>query len=387
MTHLLRFAMANKLRILIAAALMIFVLYSITLMTPEKFHAISAINLLNSQSYSRKISEKSANHNQSTSEDEISEVQNSSVKIFKDTDNFFVWQPKSALDTELDQYLIYPHEYEPFVDNFTITPKFCRPEQFPLLILITSAPKNFDRRRALRDTWLQNIGQYNMKYWFLIGGIDEPKIMTQIAEEDKQFNDVIQWNFRDSYMNLTLKVLLAFKWQQMHCNSTRFVMKTDDDMFVDSDLMFNDFIRPLQRVPLEKRLYGFLYRKAPVVRRKKTIRPWYVPMEIYSRKLYPDFASGVLYVLTNSAVSAVVSAAESLLPALYLEDVFLTGFAGQYGNVTKVDFKRNSMIFAGKCKVDEVRNGKNAAVIGHYCKPDDLRAIYKLKQNLIVNVV
>ena len=39
--------------------------------------------------------------------------------------------------------------------------------------------------------------------------------------------------FQDSYHNLTLKTVMGLKWVKDHCSQARFVMKTDDDIFVN----------------------------------------------------------------------------------------------------------------------------------------------------------
>ena len=40
-------------------------------------------------------------------------------------------------------------------------------------------------------------------------------------------------DFLDTYQNLTLKTLAGVKWAGQFCGQAEFVMKTDDDMYVD----------------------------------------------------------------------------------------------------------------------------------------------------------
>ncbi|KAK8764334.1 hypothetical protein V5799_033058 [Amblyomma americanum] len=58
-------------------------------------------------------------------------------------------------------------------------------------------------------------------------------LQERVANESARYGDVIQAAFRDSYRNLTLKTVFLLKWAYMHCSSTRFVMKADDDVFVN----------------------------------------------------------------------------------------------------------------------------------------------------------
>lgn len=56
----------------------------------------------------------------------------------------------------------------------------------------------------------------------------------KIEEESEEYKDVIQENFIDTYNNLTLKSLMLLKLVKNECRSTvSFVMKTDDDMYLN----------------------------------------------------------------------------------------------------------------------------------------------------------
>jgi len=47
------------------------------------------------------------------------------------------------------------------------------------------------------------------------------------------FSVYLQADLEDSYRNLTLKAIGALWWISRYCNRTRFVLKTDDDAFVN----------------------------------------------------------------------------------------------------------------------------------------------------------
>lgn len=54
----------------------------------------------------------------------------------------------------------------------------------------------------------------------------------RIEEEARTYNDIIQEDFIDSYNNLTLKSVMLLKYIKNHCDNVRYVLKSDDDMFV-----------------------------------------------------------------------------------------------------------------------------------------------------------
>jgi len=51
--------------------------------------------------------------------------------------------------------------------------------------------------------------------------------------EKHLYDDLIVANFMDSYDNLTLKTMSALEWVDTYCNQSEFVLKTDDDMFIN----------------------------------------------------------------------------------------------------------------------------------------------------------
>lgn len=56
--------------------------------------------------------------------------------------------------------------------------------------------------------------------------------------ESIKYGDIIEDRFIDSYNNLTLKSLFMLKLLINHCsNSTKYLLKIDDDMYVNLDLI------------------------------------------------------------------------------------------------------------------------------------------------------
>lgn len=372
-------SMPRRLRMMVLSLTAIFMLYSFTLMS-HRLHSLSVTN----KDLTTKFVPKPK--------------QNITIEVvYKDTETFFVWRPPREYDKNLDDYLVYEHEYNEFVDQYETELKQCDDQPIPFVILITSAPKNADRRNAVRETWLRDASRYNVRYFFTLASVEDNNTMDAVKQEDEEYHDIIQMKHLDTYHNLTMKVLLSLKWADTYCSHSQFVMKTDDDMYIDLSLFMNYFARPLiSRDYDEKAVFGFLASKYPVIRKNNTLRPWFVPERVYKRPApfkdkYPTFTSGVMYIFTGSALHDIVVQAEKLLPALYVEDVFLTGFVAQYANVSRKDLKKGMFMFDGKCKLDKFKKGVagvsyNPAAIGHYCKPEDLKWIYDYKQKLIAYV-
>lgn len=75
-----------------------------------------------------------------------------------------------------------------------------------------------------------------------------------MEEESLHYSDIIQEGFVDSYNNLTLKSVMMLKWVLSNCRSVRYIMKTDDDMFVN----INNLVRLLKLRNISNLLVGAL---------------------------------------------------------------------------------------------------------------------------------
>ena len=58
-------------------------------------------------------------------------------------------------------------------------------------------------------------------------------LLLQVVEESRTYGDILQEDFVDSYMNLTLKSVMGLKWASTYCSQTQYLLKTDDDIFVN----------------------------------------------------------------------------------------------------------------------------------------------------------
>ena len=65
------------------------------------------------------------------------------------------------------------------------------------------------------------------------GATSDKKLQQSIADENKKYGDIIQGDFVDSYHNLSYKAIMGNLWAAEFCEQAEFVVKTDDDMFID----------------------------------------------------------------------------------------------------------------------------------------------------------
>ncbi len=147
--------------------------------------------------------------------------------------------------------------------NAHMAPVFprCKTPVF-VLIVVFSAPKNFEQRSIIRSTWAEtkhmdlyinnNIieesytGKSVVKTVFLLGQTNE-RTQSIIKIESEYYNDIVIGSFTDSYGNLTLKAKLGLEWAQQSCKF-QYYLKTDDDVFVYS----KGVVKWLSQLPRER---------------------------------------------------------------------------------------------------------------------------------------
>ncbi|KAI4809061.1 hypothetical protein KUCAC02_017976 [Chaenocephalus aceratus] len=86
---------------------------------------------------------------------------------------------------------------------------------------------------------------------FLLGKNDgELGLLQQkmVEAESRRYHDIIQQDFLDSYKNLTYKTLMGMNWVAIHCPEAGYVMKTDSDMFVNTENLVYKLLRPEQQL-------------------------------------------------------------------------------------------------------------------------------------------
>ena len=55
----------------------------------------------------------------------------------------------------------------------------------------------------------------------------------KIYKESEKYEDIIQGDFNDTYHNLSYKAVMGNVWVSEFCEQAEFVVKADDDQFID----------------------------------------------------------------------------------------------------------------------------------------------------------
>ncbi|KAM3843752.1 beta-1,3-galactosyltransferase 4-like [Vipera latastei] len=204
---------------------------------------------------------------------------------------------------------------------FPLSPPPCAAPAPWLLVLVASAPGHAARRAAVRRSWgsARLGGGREQRTVFALGLPAEAGLQAALEREAAEHGDLLQGRFADTYGNLTLKTLALLGWAAARCPAARFLLKADDDVFLN----LPGLARELERLggPPDAAAYlGRVHWRAPPARDPRSRH--YVPASLYPEAAYPPYCSGTAYALSAPAAAAVLAAARHL-PPLPVEDVFV----------------------------------------------------------------
>lgn len=215
-------------------------------------------------------------------------------------------------------------------------PRICPPQRpITLLLALKSHVAHFEQRQAVRNTWGKDRlrSEQVVTRVFLLGTPDKgagpyaAALNSMVMEENSLYGDILQWDFQESFYNVTLKELLFWHWFQDHCmGSTRYVLKGDDDVFVDVERMLEFLQGSLHAEPL---YMGRLFLNTFPVR--LWWNKYYVPWSMYSG-VYPPYMGGGGYLLSNKTIHLLLQASSEVL-LFPIDDVYV-GMCAKIANIS-----------------------------------------------------
>ncbi|XP_030078468.1 beta-1,3-galactosyltransferase 6 [Microcaecilia unicolor] len=123
-----------------------------------------------------------------------------------------------------------------------------------LVVVVVSGPKYAERRSIIRSTWLSAAHTPGLWCRFVVGtaGLAREDAQSLELEQSRHRDLLLLPELRDSYENLTAKLLHAYAWLDRHLDF-KFVFKADDDTFARLDVLLDEL-----RTKEARRLYwGF----------------------------------------------------------------------------------------------------------------------------------
>lgn len=201
--------------------------------------------------------------------------------------------------------------------NYKICPKLGL--GIKLLMVVTSAADHELARLDIRKTWGHFAARKDVAMMFLMGSSLNGSVDSDVEKENDLYNDIIRLKIIDTYDNLTLKALSMLMWTDIYCPKSLFLLKVDDDMYINVDRLLN-FIETLK--PDQRFIYGQLEGGWKPSRDPKT--PHYISYQQYESDNPVDYVSGPAYLLPVSVIQELYTNALQY-KYIQVEDVFIVG--------------------------------------------------------------
>ena len=219
--------------------------------------------------------------------------------------------------------------------------------------MVHTEADRYKRRAIIRQTWGQAV-QYpnaNIRLLFVMGNITTlPLLQKAIVHESETDKDILQEDFEESPMHATDKTIGALKWICKHCNNARYVLKTDDKMFINMFTVLHHLGLLHNAGRNQNVLMGLVWNQMHV-QREGTFA---IPKEVYPNDMYPPFCSNFAYFMSMDVVQTLHSTSYKV-KYLRLEDVFVTGIVATAAGVNVI---RMNQAFVARYEIEELFSQK-----------------------------
>lgn len=220
------------------------------------------------------------------------------------------------------------------------------------IIFIVSKSSNIESRNAIRRTWgnfnpINDVEQYShlrIRRLFLID-IDETHLLS-INLEQNLYEDIIQVHLPQHYTLSTYRDMATLHWTDTYCPQTKYTIKTDDDIFLNTYLLANIINTLLANTTLDDvknecsasnprgTIYGIEIPRAKVVRHSRDPilegSRYIMTKEEYPCMFYPDYMSGFGYIISSHARTHLLCTFLRDKNPLQMSDVYVTGLLPEY---------------------------------------------------------
>ncbi|KAL3855111.1 hypothetical protein ACJMK2_014340 [Sinanodonta woodiana] len=195
--------------------------------------------------------------------------------------------------------------------------------ELTLLIMVHTAVPHFHHRQVLRDTWANKelLKNKHVRILFMLGRPTNESIQVLLVNESQQYKDLVQGDFIDDYHNLTHKGVLGFRWITENCRNAKFILKIDDDVYVNIFRVLEELLPTYRNHP--DHIMCLLAQNAYIFREKSK---WAI-----SSDYFPDFQNypvsyclGPLVLIPGKFIPHLLEAAKRT-PFFWVDDVYLFG--------------------------------------------------------------
>ena len=255
-------------------------------------------------------------------------------------------------------------------------------EDLDLLIVVHTAPYNFARRSAIRQTVSRQLlyTPYTAQLVFMVGSVNlsrqNPVHESILDNEMNKTGDFVKMDFNEDFRNISLKALMWIRWANEHCHNAKTVLKIDDDVILDLKRILPLSVGYFSK--FKRSIFCHLNKLGtqPIPRVGRTKVD---PREFHGVAIYPyDYCSGFIVFLSPDMIPLLAKAALTT-PFYNVDDLFFTGILPKViGDVTYHNVGFNVSVWHHKVYNCTVAHGTACPYFGTMAEePEDVRRMTK----------
>ncbi|XP_010257549.1 PREDICTED: beta-1,3-galactosyltransferase GALT1-like [Nelumbo nucifera] len=235
---------------------------------------------------------------------------------------------------------------------------------------VFSTANNFNRRMAVRRTWMQypELQSGAVAVRFFVGLHKNQMVNEELWNEARTYGDIQLMPFVDYYNLITWKTI-AICIFGTEVVSAKYVMKTDDDAFVRVD----EVLASLNKINVTSGLlYGLINSDSQPHR--NTDSKWYISPEEWPEETYPPWAHGPGYVVSHDIAKSISKRyKDGSLKMFKLEDVAMgIWIAEMKKGGLKVRYEKEERVYNEGCK--------DGYIVAHYQGPREMPCLWQKLQ-------
>ncbi|KAG6552310.1 hypothetical protein Mapa_006163 [Marchantia paleacea] len=243
-------------------------------------------------------------------------------------------------------------------------------KKLKLFIGVFSTTNNFDRRMAIRRSWMQSdeVRSSDVVVRFFVGLHKQDQVNKEMWDEAKTYGDIQLLPFVDYYHLITLKTIAICIYATKHVRAD-YVMKTDDDSFVRIDAVLAAING--RRSPTTKSLLLGEVEKTNGPERDINSK-WYISEAEFPDPKYPPWAHGPGYIISSDIAKFVsTTSGKEELKLFKLEDVAMGIWIDEYHRTQRhaIEYVDDDKFVSGGCAEDYI--------IAHYQNPRQMLCLWQ----------
>jgi len=212
--------------------------------------------------------------------------------------------------------------------NFKLVLPYIEPSELDqdlyLVVVVNSAATGENHRllrTTIRNTWGRSDSttqhQFKWRLYFALGKSTHANEHSVNLNEAASNNDVIIGNFTDVYENVVTKTYMSHFWAVRRFTSCKYILKTDDDVYV----RIGSLVQWLSHSLSPRPFYGGYVSPFLTVPRDHNSK-WFVTREQYSDKNWPPFCHGAFHVISSDIVPDILNFTKLKRPIIN-DDAFI----------------------------------------------------------------